>query len=209
MRLGHERRRRRPEREFKMGLTRLSIILAAFFSTTLLRHCDALVPSPSVDLALSMPPPPSVSVRIYSQKQNVSKNNLPDFVMSRDDVARLLLDGTNSESRPYMGSSYYTKEAALQDKRLLECIQTTGPDFEQCFFFGATDSMIQTIIMKNGESNEKKVLTTDTEQDRNNSLVDQDLTSGNVDAPGGRRQQLRIPFSATTTSTKSTRIPTW
>jgi hypothetical protein len=120
--------------------------------------------------------------------------------------------------------SYDPKEAAFQDRRLLECIQTTGPEFEQCFFFGTTNSMIDKMMGNNddeesGGGGGGNVLS---DQRSSNDMIATAATTKNDNQEGltGRRSrhhQWRMPFTTTMSAwntesipnTPSPRIPTW
>eukprot|EP00529_Nitzschia_sp_RCC80_P032612 CAMPEP_0113488958 /NCGR_PEP_ID=MMETSP0014_2-20120614/26285_1 /TAXON_ID=2857 /ORGANISM="Nitzschia sp." /LENGTH=234 /DNA_ID=CAMNT_0000382687 /DNA_START=392 /DNA_END=1096 /DNA_ORIENTATION=+ /assembly_acc=CAM_ASM_000159 len=195
--------------------------------------------------ALIIPQPPmapvtaatSVVLRPSSQTQQQTqpKGSPPDFVMSREDVSRLLLDGTNADTRPYLGSYLPPKEAALQDKRLLECIQTSGPDFDQCFFFGTTDSMIDRMTTTTTTTTSSSSSSADGGGNRNidntsdeskstvasitekKNEIDRSSGIGGGDSFGGNRgRQWRMPLPTTSSAsiksssrTTSNRIPTW
>lgn len=175
----------------------------------------------SSSFAPSIPSSSSSSPSSPSSTKEQRNYGPPDFVMSRQDVARLLLDGTNSESRPYMGS-YDPKEAAFQDRRLLECMQTTGPDFEQCFFFGTTNSMIDKMIGSNDDEESGGGGNVSSDHRSSNDMIAMAATTKNdsQEVLTGRRprhHQSRMPFTTTMSAlttesipnTPSPRIPTW
>mmetsp|Transcript_60985 Transcript_60985/g.149321 ORF Transcript_60985/g.149321 Transcript_60985/m.149321 type:complete len:242 (+) Transcript_60985:229-954(+) len=222
--------------------TAAAFLMGLVLITTNDCRVDALIipqpPMAPMTAATSVVQRTSSQTQQPQQQQPQPKGGPPNFVMSREDVSRLLLDGTNADTRPYLGSYLPPKEAALQDKRLLECIRTSGPDFDQCFFFGTTDSMIDrmtTTTTTSSSSSSSRSSSADGGGNRNidnrsdeskntvasitekKSEIDRSSGIGGGDSFGGNSgRQWMMPLPTTSSAsiqsssrTASNRIPTW